>query len=375
MGTSGMRLWLLPGDFHSILGRKERPVARVSRKRCVFRSQGISLTSTPVSQHQVRWGRRPAEVPPSDESVWRAVVRVLRSTANGTLDSLCSVLFPADCRVCNLPLSGFTLLPVCSSCWNNLPTQPGVLCMRCGEALAGDSDTAEQSFCRPCRQAPPAFRKAVAHGVYEGPLRTLLHLLKYEGMEPLAKRLGTLLADQILAIPELPGDLLIVPVPLYGKKRRQRGFNQSALLARGALEALRTGRPALQVKVADSALTRRRATQSQAGLSPHQRRVNVRGAFFVSRGEAVAGRNVLLIDDIYTTGATARACSEALRRAGAKTIWVATVARAQKESALRQQPMREWEHETGAAEPDLPMEEDVAFWTEGCTAPTGGTAR
>jgi predicted phosphoribosyltransferase len=102
------------------------------------------------------------------------------------------------------------------------------------------------------------------------------------------------------------------------------------------------------------ALERRRATESQAGLSPHERRANVRGAFFVPRPAVVDGQDVLLIDDIYTTGATARACAQALTRAGARRVWVATVARAQREDAL-----------VGAAaveDVEIPMGQDAVLW-------------
>ena len=281
-------------------------------------------------------------------------------------DSLTAVLFPADCRVCGVPLSGFTLLPVCPSCWNDLPAQTGVLCARCGEFLShpidphsivpeneNDQDGAPE-LCRPCRAAAPPFEQAVAHGVYAGKLRVLVHLLKYDGMEGLAARLGALAAEQAVAMEGLPEKLAVVPVPLWPGKRRQRGFNQAELLARGALAALRLRRPEMRVRLVAGALERQRATESQAGLSPHERRANVRGAFFVPRPAAVEGQDVLLIDDIYTTGATARACSQALKSAGARRVWVATVARAQREDAL-----------VGAAaveDVEIPMEQDVALW-------------
>ncbi len=365
-GSPGSQPIPVLGDFRS------------SETRCVF-SQSLSLTSTPVDR-----GPRDSEGPPCEGlplragapgtpeiSAWRAVVRVLRSTAAGTLDSLTSVLFPADCRVCGLPLAGFTLLPVCSSCWNDLPSQTGLLCSRCGEALDFDPAIAGEALCRPCRVAPPDFRQAVAHGVYQGKLRTLLHLLKYDGIEGLAKRLGGLVAKQVLALPELPAELLAVPVPLYGKKRRSRGFNQSELLARSTVAMLRQRRPELQIKPASALLVRQRATESQAGLTPHERRANVRGAFFVPQPDSVRGRHVLLIDDIYTTGATARACSTALRRAGAASVWVATVARAQKEHAPRPEDL----HVREPNAPELPMEQDFVFWEEGRTASTGGTTK
>ena len=295
------------------------------------------------------------------DAAWRAVSRVLRSTMGRLLDSLTAVLFPADCRVCGVPLSGFTLLPVCNTCWNDLPAQTGVLCTRCGESLAHSvalnsrSDQSEVlDLCRLCRAAAPPFEKAVAHGVYAGKLRALVHLLKYDGMEGLGRRLGALAAEQALAMGELPQDLLVVPVPLWRGKRRQRGFNQAELLARGAMAAMRARRPEMRVRLVAGALERRCATESQAGLSPHERRANVRGAFFAPKPVAVNGQDVLLIDDIYTTGATARACSQALRSAGARRVWVATIARAQREDAR-----------VGAAaveDVEIPMEQDVALW-------------
>jgi ComF family protein len=209
-----------------------------------------------------------------------------------------------------------------------------------------------------------AFENAVAHGVYRGTLRSLLHLLKYDGLQPIAQRLGALLARRILAIPNIPQNLIVVPVPLYRSKRRQRGFNQAERLARASISVLRRQRPSLHLQLASGLLERQRATESQAGLTPHQRRANVRGAFFVPQPAAVEGRDVLLIDDIYTTGATARACATALKRAGAAHVWVATVARAQKEFATA--PAAEpAEVRTGA---DLPMEEDFVYWDQEISA-------
>jgi ComF family protein len=188
--------------------------------------------------------------------------------------------------------------------------------------------------------------------LYQGRLRELIHLLKYDGMEPVADRLGALLAAQILRFEDAPRKMLVVPVPLFRAKRRQRGFNQAEVLARAAVKAMRRQDPEWELTLVAGLLQRRRPTESQAGLSPHQRRANMRGAFFAPRPEKVKGADVLLIDDIYTTGATARACAQTLRRAGAKSVRVATVARAQRREML--QPL--------AQPAEVPMHEDVAFW-------------
>jgi ComF family protein len=213
--------------------------------------------------------------------------------------------------------------------------------------------------------------QAAAHGVYEGALRELLHLLKYDRMEPIASRLAALTVPHILAMPALPAALTVVPVPLHRSRRRERGFNQSELLAQGIVHGLRQQRPRMSLRLRAEVLERRRATESQAGLSPNQRRVNVRGVFFVPEGRAQAAvkdRDVLLIDDIYTTGATVRACTLALRRAGAASVRVATVARTQRFDALRQPPGLTAPEEDfavtaeQASEHERPMHEDVAFW-------------
>jgi ComF family protein len=294
--------------------------------------------------------------PLSQTTAWRAVVRVLRSTG----DSVTSVLFPADCRVCGDPLAALSRVPVCESCSNKLPEQSGPLCARCGESL-GVSDFGEgsEAFCRPCRVVPPEFEQAVAHGLYTDTMRSLLHLLKYDGLEPVAARLGALLARQVAAVEGLPEKMVVVPVPLYEGKRRERGFNQAELLARAVCAAMRRLRPEWKGELAPKALMRRRATESQAGLTLHERRRNLRGVFSAPKPERLRGCDVLLIDDIYTTGATARACSAALKKAGAARVWVATVARAQRHE-IQFVP-------TLSMAADTPMLEDVAMWDGGKT--------
>jgi ComF family protein len=186
-------------------------------------------------------------------------------------------------------------------------------------------------LCRACRLAPPPFVKAIAVASYQGRMRDLIHALKYERLRPAARGLAQMLANTLLQFaPELPTEMLVVPVPLHRSKNADRGFNQARLLAAETIASLRTRRSPLQLTLAPATLMRLRATESQAGLTPRQRRLNVRGAFGVSTPAFVAGRHILLIDDILTTGATARAASRALLQAGAQSVWVATLARARR---------------------------------------------
>ncbi len=162
-------------------------------------------------------------------------------------------------------------------------------------------------------------------------MRQAIHVLKYDRLHPAAKMLGGMLAEAIATLAgEAPAEMLVVPVPLHRSKYAQRGFNQSRSLAAEALQVLRRTHPDWRLTLAPSTLMRLRATDSQAGLTTRQRRLNVRGAFSVSDPSFVMAKHVLLVDDILTTGATARAAAQTLHQAGAASVWVATLARAQR---------------------------------------------
>jgi ComF family protein len=168
-------------------------------------------------------------------------------------------------------------------------------------------------------------------------LRELIHLLKYEQVRPAANVLGRMLAEAIADLEPLFGASLplVVPVPLHSRKLRQRGFNQSELIARAAVKLTPADR---RMQVSSGVLQRCRETQSQIGLSRHQRRENMRGAFAVAKSAEIAGREVLLVDDVFTTGTTVSECARVLRRAGASKVFVATVARTLKADEQRARP-------------------------------------
>jgi ComF family protein len=249
--------------------------------------------------------------------------------------SLFAVLFPSDCRICGAPLIEISRLPVCRACVEMMLPISGGLCATCGERLfspyaIGDAHHIPQ--CGLCRRSAPAFSKAVAYGSYEGGLRELIHLLKFGGGRPAANVLGRMLAEAITGLDsELPaGPVLVIPVPLHRSKLRQRGFNQAELMAAAAIK-IKNSKDRLHL--CTGALVRKRDTSSQIGLTSHQRRENLQGAFGMLRSEIVKGREIILVDDVYTTGATVSECARVLRRAGATRVWVATVARTLKIAA------------------------------------------
>lgn len=184
-------------------------------------------------------------------------------------------------------------------------------------------------LCAACRMAPPEFDRAVAFAPYAGANRDLLHLLKFDGMTPVARELlAPGMAEAMLKLEgEAAADLAVVPVPLYRARQRRRGFNQALLLAEAAVALLRKRRPLWTLRMMPWVLERSRDTHELYPLAPHLRRAGLRGAFAVRDAAAIRGREVLLVDDILTTGATARECARTLKRAGAAKVWVATWAR------------------------------------------------
>jgi len=259
--------------------------------------------------------------------------RVMGVWARRTAESLFAVLFPSDCRICGVPLVRVSRLPLCQVCLNAMHPISGTVCTLCGERLFSSFVVAGpqgEVRCGLCRRLEPVFARAIAYGSYENGLRELIHLLKYEGVRPAANVLGCMLAEAILALEsDLPADsIAVIPVPLHRNKRRQRGFNQAELIARAAIKINPSQRLHLH-----AVLERTRDTASQVSLTNHQRRENLRGAFAVTLPEAIKGREVLVVDDVYTTGATVSECARVLRRAGATKVWVATVARTLKVSS------------------------------------------
>lgn len=234
----------------------------------------------------------------------------------------------------------------------------GERCHLCGERLFSGIG---QTLCGECLTERPAFEKASAYGSYEGGLRELIHLLKYERVRPAADVLGRMLAEAVtdlapeFVIPPLPKEgkngapkdvdnlPVVVPVPLHATKLRQRGFNQAELIARAMAKQRPLG---MRLELAPELLIRKRATESQVGYTRQQRLANLRGAF--AADGAVSGRDILLVDDVFTTGTTVGECARVLRRAGAKRVWVATVARVLK-SVATFAPMQEDEPERALA--------------------------
>ena len=197
------------------------------------------------------------------------------------------------------------------------PLHAEFMCASCRAPFANAFPLDESGRCALCRQGLAGFDAAYTFGFYDGSLRRLIQVFKYSGVRTLARPLAEMLAR---ALPRDARYDVIVPMPMHWWRQMKRGFNQADLLAREL--SRKTGVPLR------SAVRRVKRTPPQAGLTSAKRRANVSAAFRISDRAAVEGRRVLLIDDVLTTGATAGVCASALKRAGAASVTVLTVARA-----------------------------------------------
>jgi ComF family protein len=233
---------------------------------------------------------------------------------------LAAVLLPADCLVCEGHLPAEHEGGVCLPCWRSFRRLEGPCCRRCGDPVfVFENPFPPPAFlCEDCRRHTRPFDRCRSAGIYDGALREAIHRVKFNGETALARSLGRWLARS------LPGEAreadLVAPVPLHPKKVRERGFNQSEFLSSAvAAAASAHHRPKL--------LSKTTPTHSQTGLGRKDRRRNLRGTFSVGAAVSVTGSRVLLVDDIYTTGCTVEECARVLRRAGARSVRVLTLAR------------------------------------------------
>ncbi len=231
--------------------------------------------------------------------------------------ALIDLLFPPHCVACHR-LGAW----LCPECMADIEVISPPVCDECGLPLiASESADSGTRSCDRCRAMPWQLDGLRAYAFHAGPLRRAIHHFKYEDLRSLAGPLGRLMAEGWLAL--APHGLepdVIVPIPLHPKRQRQRGYNQATLLARELGSSL--GRP-----VAEDILVRTKATAPQVDLDVQERRDNVRDAFFCTSSD-LSGMQVMLVDDVCTTGATLESAGEALRNTGTTAIWAYTLARA-----------------------------------------------
>jgi ComF family protein len=244
----------------------------------------------------------------------------LQRASNLCYDSLLAVVYPQSCAVCNDSVESRALGAACAKCWEEtrIFTRKEIVCWKCGLPSTGivSEEKREQVRCRRCDDN--AFTAARACGVYEGALRASVLLLKREPQ--FCGKLKELLLETQGHYP-LNRTTLIVPVPLHPEREKARGFNQAGLLGREL--SRHTSLPFDEVSLIRTHHTNRH----RAGMDAKDRRETVDNAFAVSYPALIAGERVLLVDDVFTTGATVSSCAKALLEAGAEDVFVLTIAR------------------------------------------------
>ena len=222
------------------------------------------------------------------------------------VDAILNLLFPQTCVLCNTRVFQHRWSVACPECWARLEPVPRPFCPQCGMPAP-----VIEGRCGACRRGDHAFDFARSLFLFTDPMRGILHHFKYSGRVSLARPLGRRLREHMIEEGFQGG--LVLPVPLHRKRERERGFNQAELLARQ-----------LGLAVDRSLLRRRKNTPSQTGLTRSQRTLNLSAAFEV-RGKPPDC--AIVVDDVYTTGATLHEIAKTLKRAGTSRVEVLTVAR------------------------------------------------
>jgi ComF family protein len=235
------------------------------------------------------------------------------------LQGLSDIIFPARCLTCDIILEHHEDPPFCVTCFSKMHFIKSLLCPRCGIPFAGANGGSH--LCGDCLVSKSAYSAARAVGHYESTLLEAIHRFKYNGRISVGEILGKLMAE--FAYPDVNvGDYsLIMPVPLHSKRLRERGFNQSVILAREISKRL-------HISLDFMTLRRHVYTEPQISLGKKEREANVHGAFSVTDPAKVKGQRIILVDDVYTSGSTVKECAQVLTKNKADKVAVLTLARA-----------------------------------------------
>jgi len=238
---------------------------------------------------------------------------------NRVLKGLADLVFPPRCIACGNLVNGIEANPFCQSCFSHVHFIQSPLCARCGIPFAAEEG--RDHLCGDCATSKAHFTVARAVGRYEDVLLDAIHRFKYKGKTHIGEVLGQIMASHDYPSFRIIDYTMIVPVPLHRKRLRERGFNQSVILAREVAK-----RHSLPMNFA--VLKRKTWTEPQVMLGKDARGANVRGAFEVTDNEKMRDEKVLLVDDVYTTGSTVKECARVLKKSGAAEVAVLTLARA-----------------------------------------------
>jgi ComF family protein len=237
------------------------------------------------------------------------------------ITSFFNLIYPLRCSICGTKLEGRDKRRLCPTCWDKIEWNPPPFCQRCGRSLTKNHTT---GICRGCRNVEYYFDRAWSACVYDGTLRECIHLFKYKRKISLLHTLVEVLTSFINRFKiEITKYDLLLPVPLHPAKQREREFNQAQLLT---LELAKE----FDIIVSSDNLYRKRFTRPMSELTKEEKFKNIEGAFKARFPHQFCQKDILLFDDLFTTGTTASECAKVLKEAGANRVDVLTLARAYK---------------------------------------------
>ncbi len=230
-----------------------------------------------------------------------------------TIESAITFIYPAQCHVCKKQL-GFESTPyICNSCWKIIEFIQSPWCEICGIPYT-------ENLCNSCATKPPRFGKLRTIAVYENTIQQAIHQFKFNKRDSLSHTLKQLILDNIPCDLNLTDYDYVLPVPIHKKRLRERGFNQSTLLAKGIAKVV-------GLRVLEDVLIREKNTSPQSSLDREARQTNIKGAFKIQNADIIRDKHILVFDDVFTTGATVREVVNVLWDADPIEIDVLTLAR------------------------------------------------
>ncbi len=240
-----------------------------------------------------------------------------------------NLIYPLSCLICKVRLNPLSDKPLCEICWNKIEFNSPPFCRVCGKHLPAPPETNEATgpaktqnlafICKDCQTFSYFFRTAHSVCIYDGIIKECIHLFKYKGKLSLVKPLGKLMIDFVHNFLDMKKIDLIIPVPLHSTKQRQRQFNQAQALAKSLSYAF-------SKRLQDKLFIKIKPGPAQVNLSRRERIKNVQGSFKIKNVRLLENKNILLVDDVLTTGATVNECARTLLEGGANRVDVFTLA-------------------------------------------------